>query len=118
MSEVFIVLTKIFGIYALCLTILGTVFNVASFYVCYRIKNNSTFTIMTFLTLIDALTLYYWNLNNFLVPFANISMLTTNLWLCKIGNFIQFSSLEISGWLLVRIICHFEYLIDKQKIKR
>lgn len=101
MSDVFPVLLKIFGIYALVLTVCGTVFNLASFYVCQRIKNNSTFTIITFLTLVDALTLYYWNLNNFLQPFANVNMLTTNIWLCKIGNFVQFASLETSAWLLV-----------------
>lgn len=101
MSDVFPVLMKIFGIYSLCLTIFGTIFNLASFYVCVRIKKNTTFTILRFLTIVDALSLYFWNLNHFLVPFVKISLLTTNLWLCRIGDFVQYSSLEMSAWLLV-----------------
>ena len=60
--------------------------------------------IITFLTLTDALTLYYWNLNNFLINFTSVSLLTTNIWVCKFGNFLQFASLQTSAWLLVSYI--------------
>ncbi|CAF1124331.1 unnamed protein product [Brachionus calyciflorus] len=51
----------------------------------------------------DILSLYWWNLNNFLKEYISIDLLTINKYFCKIGNFIQFTSLQISAWILVII---------------
>ena len=94
MTNVYVTLQQVFGIFSIILLVVGTIGNLFSCYVCQRIKNNSTFTFISFLTIADLLTLYYWNLNNFLSKFTTIDLLTTSLWVCKIGNFIQFSSLQ------------------------
>lgn len=102
MGDVFQDLQKVFGVLSFILLFSGTIGNLFSCYVCHRIKNNSTFTFLTFMTIADLLTLYYWNLNNFLSQFTRINLLLTNLWVCKIGNYVQFSSLQCSAWILVR----------------
>lgn len=102
MASVFETLQKIFGILSIILLVVSTFGNLFSFYVCKRIKKNSTFTFLTFLAISDLLTLYYWNLNNFLTQFTSVNLYLTNLWVCKIGNFVQFSSLQCSAWLLVK----------------
>lgn len=107
MTNIYVTLQKIFGILSICLLVIGTTGNLLSFYICLRIKNNSTFTFITFLVIADLLTLYYWNLNNFLSQFTQINLLSVNLWVCKFGNFLQFTSLQCSAWILVSF---FEFL--------
>lgn len=109
MTNVYVTLQQVFGIFSIILLVVGTIGNLFSCYVCQRIKNNSTFTFISFLTIADLLTLFYWNLNNFLSKFTTIDLLTTSLWVCKIGNFIQFSSLQCSAWILVN--CRFNITV-------
>ena len=101
--SVFEVLNKVLGVYALILTVVGTIANLLSCIVCFRMRKNITFIFLTFLTMSDIFTLYWWNLNNFLKEYVNIDLLTVNMYVCKFGNFIQFTSLQISAWILVRI---------------
>ena len=107
MTNIYVTLQKIFGILSICLLVIGTTGNLLSFYICLRIKNNSTFTFITFLVIADLLTLYYWNLNNFLSQFTQINLLSVNLWVCKFGNFLQFTSLQCSAWILVSFFSRF-----------
>ena len=95
------VILQIFGIYDLLLAILGTAGNVLVLIVAYRLRKTTTFVFIACLAVTDSLTLYFWNLNHFLGPFFSIDLENDSLVGCKLGNFVQFASLESSAWLLV-----------------
>lgn len=101
MSDVYEIVFKIFGIYSLTLTICGSVFDLAGVYICNKIKNNSTFTFYKFGNLASMLGLFYWNLSYFNSAFGLDPNFFDTIWLCRIGHFIQFSSLQITSWIHV-----------------
>lgn len=104
MVNVFQILNKILGVYAVFLTLFGTVANLLSCLVCFRMRKNTTFIFLAFMTISDLISLYWWNTNNFLKEFAAIDLLSINKYVCKAGNYLQFTSLQISAWILVTII--------------
>ncbi len=66
-----------------------------------RLRKNKTFVFLRFLALTDLVALYFWNINHFTVVILNLDLQNYNIWLCKFGQFYQFSSLQISAWILV-----------------
>jgi hypothetical protein len=113
--SIFLTLNKVLGVYALILTILGTLLNFFNFFVCMRLRKNTTFVFLSFFSLANAFSLYWWNLNNFLKEFVNIDLLAVSLWTCKIGNYVQFNSLQMAAWFLVRLT---KQLNQKLKIRQ
>lgn len=103
MSQIFTTLNQILGIHAAIMMPIGTFLNLFSFFICFRIKNNTTFIFLRFFAIANVFTLFWWNLNNFLNVFISLNLLTAGLWLCKVGNFVQFASLQIAAWFLVLI---------------
>jgi hypothetical protein len=103
-QRIFDILQKILGAYALLLIIVGTISSVISFYICIKLSKISTFVFFAFLSISDIISLYYWNLTNFINIWFNIDLLNYSYWLCKIGSYYQFTSLQISAWLLVTIL--------------
>ena len=93
---------QIIGYYALILAMLGTLANAAIIYVTFRAKSSATFVLLRYLAVCDTLTLFFWNLNFFTKSNLNIDLENYNIYSCKIGNWIQFSSLQASAWTLVR----------------
>ena len=79
------------------------------FIVCMKLKDNTTFMIMRFLSVSDIITLYFWNLNQVADSLFNLDLLNYNLYYCKFLQFSQFTSLQISAWMLV-LICFDRYL--------
>ncbi len=108
MLNIFLLMNKILGVYALIITVFGTLLNLFSFFICLRIKRNTTFVFMASFSLANAFCLYWWNLNNFLKEFVNVDLLAISVWVCRIGNFVQFTSLEISAWHLVSFLLSFQ----------
>lgn len=102
MSEVFDTLNRILGVYALIIAVLGILLNVFTFYICSRVKDNTTFVFLRFFAITSIFTLLWWNLYHFVYPFYLIDI---GSWLlsCKIGNYVQYSSLQIAAWFLVLI---------------
>lgn len=100
-TSFYLLANKILGVYALVITISGTLLNLFSFFICLRLKKNTTFVFLATFSVANAFCLYWWNLNNFLKEFVHIDLLAVSLWVCKIGNFVQFTSLQISAWHLV-----------------
>lgn len=109
---------KAISIYALCVTVLGTLFNTTSFFFCRTKKHryNSTFLILSFIFPFEVLSLYTWNLNIFLqilpkhheIGLAESNTIndhniieSTSIATCKIFTFSQFFSLQTISWLLV-----------------
>ena len=99
----------IFGIYKLLLIVAGSIGNLLIFIVCMKLKDNTTFMIMRFLSVSDIITLYFWNLNQVADSLFNLDLLNYNLYYCKFLQFSQFTSLQISAWMLV-LICFDRYL--------
>ena len=100
---VFDSLGKILGIYAILLIFAGTFLNSLSVFICFRIKKNATFIFLGFFSFFNLFNLFWWNLNIFLTAFTDINLILLSVWLCKFGNFVQFSSLQIPAWFLVLI---------------
>ena len=92
---------KILATYDICLTAGGTIGNIIVFLICLRIKNNSTFALMRFLAISDLVSLYWWNVDHFMVPFFNLDFQSMYVFYCRLADFAQYSSLQISAWLLV-----------------
>ena len=98
-------LNKILGAYALVLTVVGTFLSILSYLICKQIKKkNVTVFFMSSLSICSIFTLYFWNLDNFFKEIFNIDLLNLNYWLCKIGSFIQFVSLQMCSWILVCLL--------------
>lgn len=98
------------GAYALWLIVVGTIGNIVTAYICYELRKSTTFVFLTFIAASDLVASYFWNVNGFTISFTNVSIIGTNIYLCRIGNYIQFSFLLISAWLLVK---QFDYQMAK-----
>jgi hypothetical protein len=92
---------QILGYYALVIAFLGLLGNITIFLVSFKAKSSSMFVLFCFLSLNDALSLYFWNLNHFVYSSFNLDLQNFNIYSCKIGSWIQFSSLQSSAWTLV-----------------
>ena len=64
------------------------------------LRKMSSMVIIAFISIIDILSLFTWNLNIFYVYKFGIKYVHTNIYLCKIMIFIQYFSLQSSGFLL------------------
>ncbi|RMZ93892.1 FMRFamide receptor-like [Brachionus plicatilis] len=62
------------------------------------------------MTISDMVSLYWWNINNFLKEFASTDLLSLHMYVCKAGNYLQFTSLQISAWILVVFISFDRFL--------
>jgi hypothetical protein len=100
------IFTKVFSIYALLLTILGTAGNSLSCFICLRksLRTRATFKLLAFLTVSDIVALYQWNLKHFVATFfGHYDWDLVYLTLCRLDQFLQTSSLQFSAWILVSI---------------
>ena len=98
-----VTLIQFLAAYSLWLNIFGTICNLLAFYICCLLRQNTTFVFLAFICITDTITLYYWNLNNFLSVFFEIDLQSLSMYSCRIGYFFQFTSLQISAWQLVKI---------------
>ncbi|CAF0846824.1 unnamed protein product [Brachionus calyciflorus] len=101
--NIFFLLLKILSGYAIVLIIFGILSSILSFYICYRIKNNATFIFLSYLSITSLFTLYKFPMNGIMWTLFNTDYLNINIYECKIGMFVQFTSLEASAWILVLI---------------
>lgn len=98
MNEIYL---KILGIYVLIITIVGTIFNTLTIYICRKVKQNSLFTFYQFYNFFSTIGMYYWNLNYFVMAYGPYPDLFLTTWPCRIGTYIQFICLQMIGWNIV-----------------
>ncbi len=98
MSELFY---KILGLYSLFLVVCGTVCNLLTLINTCQIKKPNTFIYLRFIAVSDLIALYYWNLDKFIVNWFGNEYQSMSLTMCKIGSFLQYTTLQFSSWLLV-----------------
>ena len=102
---------KIIGIFALGLTVFGSIGNVLVFLTCIlRLRDQVAFVFMAFLSVTDFLSLYEWNLTHFVDEFISSGIFLNTMAKCRLTNFFQFVSLQASAWLLVDIESCFNLL--------
>ena len=89
------------GYYSLIITILGTICNILILYICMKSSTKSTLILLRYLSFNDILTLYFWNISHFIESSFLIDIQNYNIYLCKFGSWIQYSSLQSSAWILV-----------------
>ena len=94
-------LLEILAYYSLFLVVAGTIGNFATFIVCYRLRSTTTFVFLMVSSVVDAIALYFWNANHFTSVIVNTDLQNLNRLSCKLGMFVQFTSLQSSAWLLV-----------------
>ena len=93
---------QMLGYYSLALIILGTLGNSVIVYVTFKTKPSTLFVLLRYLAVCDTISLYFWNLNIFVYSTFNLDIANFNIYSCKIGDWIQFASLQASAWILVR----------------
>ena len=94
--ELFIAYTPFINI------LLGTFGNTATLYFISRskiLRQMSSMIILIFVSIVDTLSLFTWNLDHFYYYYHHIYYETLNIYLCRIMTFIQYFSLQSSGFL-------------------
>ena len=89
--------------YKVLLTVFGTLGGVLVFIVAIRLRKTTTFVFVTFLAVTDPLTLYCWNLCNFIRIYFNYLVTEESIYGCKIVTYLAFVSMQSSAWLLVSL---------------
>lgn len=92
---------KTLGIYALLLSICGTICNSLIFLTTRQIKQQNTFIYLRFLAVSDLLSLFYWNLDKFISTWSGFSYQSMSMSVCKVGTWLQYTTLQYSSWMLV-----------------
>lgn len=97
-AEVFF---KTLGIYALLLSISGTICNSLILLTTRQIKQQNSFIYLRFLAVSDLLSLFYWNLDKFISTWSGFSYQSMSMGVCKVGTWLQYTTLQYSSWMLV-----------------
>ena len=105
MTTLVLTLQKVISAYNGLLIILGTIGNILACHICLKksLRQVSTFKLYAFIIMIDTISLYHWNLNNFIDIFFKLSLENTYLWYCYFASYFQVTTFEISGWILVKL---------------
>ena len=91
----------IMGLYDVFLALFGTLGNILVFIIAFRLRKTTTFVFLVFLAVVDSLTLYWWNLDDFRYIYFGSSAQEGSVYGCKILNYFQLTSMESSAWLLI-----------------
>nr|QVK45788.1 G protein-coupled receptor [Proales similis] len=94
-------LEKSLGWYSLAITVIGTLMGLVSIRICCRLRKTVTFVFLAFLSTNNIVSLYFWNLNIFARHQLGFSLPELSLPVCRIGTYIQLSTLQLSAWFLV-----------------
>lgn len=97
---------KVLAGYSLLLIIVGSFGNLFIFVICVGskvIRKSNTFKFIAAISLTDTLSLFGWNLSHFTESYFGIDYSNVYLWYCRINTFSQYTSLQLSAWLLVKI---------------
>ena len=95
------VIYHIIGVYEMALIVMGTIGSILTFIVAFKLRHTTTFVFILFLSVTDALCLYWWNLDDFILIYFNYWFQENSLYGCKIINYFQYVSMQASAWLLV-----------------
>jgi hypothetical protein len=83
--------------------IFGSVFNTLAFLILKftkEFKTMSSMIYLSYLVIVDTMSIFLWNLKHFTRPYFNFVLENVNLFTCRFFPFIQYFSLQASGFLL------------------
>ena len=94
---------KAIGVYSMIILVIGTIGNVCASLVCLRksLRETPTFVFIFFELISDTISLYFWNVDHYLLAFHFYQIEDINIHLCRFASFFQVTSLQWSAWLLV-----------------
>lgn len=108
--NIFYPIELILSYYTMFLIILGTICNSISFMImnARKLRNYSCMKILSFLSIIDTLVLYQWNMNTFFKynlssPPNYEDLEEISIFWCRLISFLAFSMLQMSSWLLALV---------------
>jgi hypothetical protein len=106
MADSIEIIQKILAVYSLFLIVFGTLTNPFCCYICLRknLRVVPTFIFLVFMLISDTIALYFWNLNHFVSTFYGYVFEGYGIGVCKFFFTTQLISLQISSWILVRIL--------------
>ena len=111
------VLTKIVCVYQIAIIVFGFIANLLSFLISNQIKKSTTFVFLSFTSLVNLFTLIHWNMESFMPVLFDVKWNDLSEYICKLGNFIQFTALQTSVWLTV--LCSVDQCLSvKMKVWR
>ncbi|RNA38430.1 rhodopsin-like protein [Brachionus plicatilis] len=117
MSNPIVLIQEILAYYGIFLIIIGTLSNLVNFYICICLRSNQTFIFLSYLTILNILIIYHWNADYILRFLFGIDWLNFSILVCKLLNFIQYSSSQSAAWILV-LISGEQFLSAKIKLWR
>ncbi len=96
-------IAKVIGVYSMIILVVGTVGNICAAFVCFKksLREIPTFVFTGFQLISDTISLYFWNIDHYLLAFHSYQIEDVNIQLCKFATFFQTTSLQWSAWLLV-----------------
>lgn len=98
-----LVMLKILGVYSLLTIFFSVVGNMITIIVCSKNKENTTFILLQYLSGNNLIPVSFWSLSHFIDSQFSIDFQSYSMFIYKFGNWIQFSGLQASAWLLVSI---------------
>jgi hypothetical protein len=92
--------------YMITITILGTIGNCISCFICLRpsLRKINTFKIFASIAIVDTFGLYEWNIYQIALYLYGIDLYYVSIWACKLLNYFQYVTFETSAWLLVSAV--------------
>lgn len=103
MNTLITLFQEILAYYGLILIIIGTLSNLINFFICFHLSKNQTFIFLCYLSILNILIIYHWNADYILRFLFGIDWLNFSILVCKLLNFIQYSSSQSAAWILVLI---------------
>ncbi len=98
-----LVMLKILGVYSLLTIFFSVVGNMITIIVCSKNKENTAFILLQYLSGNNLIAVSFWSLSHFIDSQFSIDFQSYSMFIYKFGNWIQFSGLQASAWLLVSI---------------
>ena len=104
---------QIFGYYSLLLAVFGIVGNLLIIYVCVKVKRNYLFVLIKYKAFNDIVCLFDWNISHFSETILNCDLQNSSLMQCKLGSWLQFSSLQTLPFRNVFQNVSNEFLVER-----
>ena len=93
----------ILSYYSLLVASFGTLGNLITIFICTRkaLRETTTFIFIAFMSFVETISLYEWNLNAYFLTYFKFNITDFNLATCRALSVLQMFSLQCSAFFLV-----------------
>ena len=99
-DRIFGTIVSIFSIFIIVYALFGNTLALIIFQKHKELKQSSTIKYLSFISVLDTLSLFEWNLDNFLKPNFSFRIQYSSVIGCKLFTFVQYFSLQSSALIL------------------